>query len=67
MVDLVIVLQCPRSISLQRYLGRHDPTRPDGDVQLFSKRFGEFQVENPKIIELYKRRMPHGVIEVSIH
>ncbi|ROV91512.1 hypothetical protein VMCG_09434 [Cytospora schulzeri] len=47
--DLVISLECQRQVAFGRHLGRRDGSRPDRDVALFDKRFGEFERENPSI------------------
>lgn len=62
--SLVISLQCPREVALQRYLARHDPTRPGGNEEVFSKRFAEFETENPKILDRHEQ-FRGTVIEVS--
>lgn len=61
--DLVVSFQCPREVALQRYLGRRDQSRPDGDEKLFARRFGEFEVENAKVLDYYKNHSGR-VIEV---
>lgn len=50
---------------MERYLGRHDADRPDGDLALFEKRCDEFEEKNPVLLMYYKARCAGGVIKVS--
>ncbi|KUI70644.1 Uridylate kinase [Cytospora mali] len=64
--DLLVSFQCQRQLALERYLGRHDASRPDGDVALFEKRCDEFERENPGILDYYKARCDECVLEVDV-
>lgn len=63
--DLIVSLKCQRQVALQRYLGRHDASRPDGDVALFEKRCDEFERENPGILDYYRANCDGRIIEVN--
>ncbi|KUI55751.1 Adenylate kinase isoenzyme 1 [Cytospora mali] len=63
--DLLVSLRCQRQLALERYIGRHDASRPDGDVALFEKRCDEFERE-PWDLEYYKARCDECVLEVDV-
>lgn len=52
---------------MERYLGRRDASRPDGDEDLFTRRCDEFERENPGIVECYRSISSGLVLEVSLY
>ena len=51
---LVISICCPKETAKQGYLSRKLPDRLDDDAQMFEKRFDEFDVNNPAIVDYYR-------------
>jgi adenylate kinase family enzyme len=51
---LVISIRCPKEIAKQRYLNRRLPDRLGDDAEMFEKRFDEFDVNNPAIVDHYR-------------
>jgi adenylate kinase family enzyme len=49
-----LFLSCDKEIAKQRFQTRRLPGRLDEDVQMFEKRYGEYELLNRKVIEYYQ-------------
>ncbi|KAF1842324.1 P-loop containing nucleoside triphosphate hydrolase protein, partial [Cucurbitaria berberidis CBS 394.84] len=53
---LVMLFDCPEELALERFLARKLAGREKDDEQMFKKRYQEFNVSNPSIVDHYREK-----------